>query len=101
MSGAGTAVKSAAGDVWQAFGTRLLAFHYQTPLTYMCRCGETLVSCSVLATARDLKLLPPLPRPESESAAKEAVARRRAELTKGRAGRPTLPTRRGSFDRRL
>lgn len=98
MNGVGTAVKSAGDDVWRAFGTRLLAFHYQMPMTYMCRCGETLVACSVLATARDLQLLPPLPRTPADTTGKDALTRWRAAVVKARAAHPS---RRGSRDRRL
>lgn len=46
--------------VWEQFGSRLLGFHHRVGMTAMCRCGETVIACSVLASARDLGLLPPL-----------------------------------------
>lgn len=49
---------SAPDSVWRTYGEDLLKFHRRQGLTAMCQCGETLVTCSVLALARQYGLLP-------------------------------------------
>src|SRR5438445_8182754 len=53
-----------ATGAWEVLGKAVLAFHYRVALTAMCQCGRTVVECDVQHHARQLGLLPPLPRVE-------------------------------------
>lgn len=47
-------------DKWRAFGVAMLAVHHRVAVTATCRCGRTVVTCEVIAQARQHGLLPPL-----------------------------------------